>query len=304
MNNFSDKELLYIYENSISKKDLISKLKISTNKSGTCIDNEILKYLSKFNITKEQISAKYLKERQYNRYKNEYEKNPKYCLECGCILEYEKRLNKFCSKSCSNAYSNKQRKHSKETKDKISKSLSKTRIANRKDKISICKYCGNEFVLERKPNGRLRIVKYCCKKCHDQAIKEIFHNKVMKEIENGTFIGWKSRNITSYAEKFFVEVLNNNDIKYIREYPLKREHNQSYFLDFYIIKNDIEIDLEIDGKQHKYEDRIQDDIKRDIYVKDKGIKVYRIDWNEIKTENGKQLMKEKIDKFLEFYNNI
>ena len=34
----------------------------------------------------------------------------------------------------------------------------------------------------------------------------------------------------------------------------------------------------------------------------KGIEVYRILWNEIKTENGKQLMKEKIDKFLKFYN--
>lgn len=304
MNNFTDEELLDIYNNSTSKKDLILKLKISINQSGTSINNEILKYLNKFNISKEQISAKYLKERQYNRNKNEYLKNPKYCIECGCILEYEKQYNKFCSKSCSNTYSNKHRKHSQETKDKIARSLSKTKIANRKDKTYICKWCGNEFVLERKPNRRFRIVKYCCKECHDSSVKEIFHNKVMKEIENGTFVGWKSRNITSYAEKFFINVLNNNNIKYIKEYALKREHEQSYFLDFYIEKNNVKIDLEIDGKQHKYEDRIENDIIRDEYVKSKNIEVYRISWNEINTESGKQRMKEKIDKFLDFYNSI
>ena len=32
--------------------------------------------------------------------------------------------------------------------------------------------------------------------------------------------------------------------------------------------------------------------------------VYRIEWNEINSEEGKQLMKEKIDKFLDFYNNL
>ena len=235
---------------------------------------------------------------------NEYYENPKYCLECGKILPFKKRFNKFCNRSCSNTYSNKHRKHSKETKDKISKSLSKTRIANRKDKISICKYCGNEFVLERKSNGRLRIVKYCCKECHDKSIKEQHHNLRMKEIKEGTFIGWKSRNITSYPEKFFIDVLNNNNIKYEINKPLKREHTQSYFLDFYIEKNNIKIDLEIDGKQHKYENRIQSDIERDIYVESKNIKVYRIDWNEINSDNGKRIMKEKIDKFLEFYNNL
>ena len=30
----------------------------------------------------------------------------------------------------------------------------------------------------------------------------------------------------------------------------------------------------------------------------------RIEWNEINSENGSNLMKEKIDKFLEFYNKL
>lgn len=230
-----------------------------------------------------------------------YYENPKYCLECGKILPFEKRFNNFCNRSCSNTYTNKHRKHSQETKDKISKSLSITKLLKRKNKTLICKYCGNEFVIERNANGKFSASKYCCKECHDKSIKEHFHNKRMKEIELGTFIGWKSRNITSYAEKFFIDVLDNNNIKYEINKPLKREHKQSYFLDFYIEKNNIKIDLEIDGKQHKYEDRMQSDIERDIYVESKGIKVYRIDWNEINSDNGKQIMKEKIDEFLDFY---
>lgn len=55
----------------------------------------------------------------------------------------------------------------------------------------------------------------------------------------------------------------------------------------------IEIDLEIDGKRHKYEDRVEHDKIRDEYIKSKGIVVYRIDWNEINSEKGSLMMKEK-----------
>jgi hypothetical protein len=53
--------------------------------------------------------------------------NIKKCLECNNII---KTGNKFCSKSCSASYSNKRRKHSKETKRKISKSLKGQRNGN------------------------------------------------------------------------------------------------------------------------------------------------------------------------------
>ena len=38
------------------------------------------------------------------------------------------------------------------------------------------------------------------------------------------------------------------------------------------------------------------------YLKSLGYEVYRIEWNTINKKSGKELMKEKIDKFLEFYN--
>ena len=64
------------------------------------------------------------------------------------------------------------------------------------------------------------------------------------------------------------------------------------------------LDLEIDGKQHKYEDRKKSDIERDNYLTNNNFIVYRIDWNEINTQKGKEQMKDKIEKFLSFYNSL
>lgn len=94
--------------------------------------------------------------------------------------------------------------------------------------------------------------------------------------------------------------MQNNNINYISEYYLDKK----YFLDFYIVKNNVEIDLEIDGKQHKYKDRLEHDKIRDEYIKSKNIVVYRIEWNEVNSEKGSLIMKEKIDNFLEFYNKL
>ena len=43
---------------------------------------------------------------------------------------------------------------------------------------------------------------------------------------------------------------------------------------------------------------------RDEYIKSKGLHVYRIPWNEINSDSGKLLMKEKIDNFLIYYNEL
>ena len=122
-------------------------------------------------------------------------------------------------------------------------------------------------------------------------------------IENGTHKGWQSRNITSYAERFWMQVLDNNNIKYQREVPVKHEKT-NYFLDFVIEHNGKLIDLEIDGKQHTYEDRRISDVVRDLYLTQCGYLVYHVVWNEISSEFGNNKMKEKIDAFLAFYNDI
>ena len=99
-------------------------------------------------------------------------------------------------------------------------------------------------------------------------------------------------------------VLKNNNIDYDFDYPVKNNRAHFYILDFFIKKSNVLIDLEIDGKQHTYEDRKQHDMRRDSYLKSKGYIIYRISWNEINSEKGKLLMKSKIDEFLDFYNSI
>lgn len=58
------------------------------------------------------------------------------------------------------------------------------------------------------------------------------------------------------------------------------------------------------GKQHwLLEDRIKSDKIRDERLTKAGYIVYRIKWKEINSYEGKQYIKEEINKFFEFYKN-
>ena len=131
--------------------------------------------------------------------------------------------------------------------------------------------------------------------------------KVRENVKNGKHVGWKTRPIASYPEQFWKKVLENNEIEYEFNFPVAKSslgleyESAAYFLDFKL-KN--KIDLEIDGKQHKYPERILKDKERDNLLTANGWIVYRIEWNEITSEEGSKLMKEKIDAFLKWYNTI
>ena len=72
----------------------------------------------------------------------EYNLNPKLCKQCNKPHSYEKRNHKTCSASCSATFSNLAKgPKSKETKNKISKSLSKKRKFY--SKVSWCIVCGS-----------------------------------------------------------------------------------------------------------------------------------------------------------------
>jgi very-short-patch-repair endonuclease len=163
-------------------------------------------------------------------------------------------------------------------------------------KIS-CAVCGKKKMVKR-------ISQKCCSnKCarlllsKDPKYIQKLRDAQLKLIANGTHSGWKTRNILSYPEKFFITVLNNNGLRYTPNKPVN-----GYFLDFAIEEK--MIDLEIDGKQHEYPERKVADTIRDSNLTKHGWKVYRIKWNEIKTDTGKQQMKEKIDAFLKMYENV
>lgn len=70
------------------------------------------------------------------------EKRKKHCLACGKELSGGQK--KFCSSSCSAKYNNKGRIQSKETRDKIAKSLSKNGVFIPYEE-KFCPVCGNKI---------------------------------------------------------------------------------------------------------------------------------------------------------------
>lgn len=132
--------------------------------------------------------------------------------------------------------------------------------------------------------------------------KKKLKDLVAKRIENGTHKGWKTRANHSYAEIFWMKVLDNNNISYEVEAGVP---GYLYHLDFKItLPNGKIIDLEIDGKQHYYADRNQHDILRDKRIRALGYLVYRIPWNNMIKKLGKMRMKAKINQFLWWLNQV
>lgn len=215
------------------------------------------------------------------------------CLQCG-----KDTKSKFCNKSCAAKYNNAHRAPmSDETKQKIASGVKQTAKIKYESNPQhcCCVVCGKMFERPRLKSGRLSCTKVCSNECHSQ-LKIMNGKQTYEKVKSeGRFKGWQSRNITSYPERFWKRVLDNNNIPYKFNY-----HFDKYFLDFYIEIDNRKIDLEIDGKQHKYIERFESDKVRDEFVKSRNIEVYRIDWNEINSIEGKNTMKNKIDKFLSF----
>ncbi len=228
----------------------------------------------------------------------------KVCPVCDSIFETNENYKKTtCSIRCSNIHF--RGKKSEETKNKISNSLKVFNQLN-VDKRSLksfyrsCSYCGSEYERKRLKSGKLSNSKTCSDNCANKLI-----SKSMKErIDNGLHKGWQSRNIISYPEKFFINVLNNNNIEFEFNYSINKRKDllidepYNYFLDFYFPKK--KIVLEIDGKQHKY--RTEHDKIRDERLQNIGIKVFRIKWKSINNDKGKEYIKNEIERFINFYN--
>lgn len=234
---------------------------------------------------------------------NNNKKQPNKCLHCGKLIEGENRfIKKFCNSSCAASFNNKQRKHTDETKVKISNSLkgkSFQKSISLPPKTRKCAICRKEFNVPRLKNGSYSATTTCSQECHFTLKSNNSKRVAQALISEGRHVGWQSRNIISYPEEFWMKVLENNNIVYKHNFYLQEYH---YFLDFVIEINGIKIDLEIDGKQHKYPDRVIHDAVRDINVEKSGFVVYRVEWNNINNENGQKLMKEKINNFLSFIN--
>lgn len=259
--------------------------------------NFIKKYINDLNLNIEHFGK--------NNHPRKYSIIEKICPVCDNIfktLENHPREKKTCSYKCSNNFF--KREHTIEEKTKISESLKKyynseigkQTILDKNNKILFkkeCKFCKKIF----KPKEQKRI--YCSLSCRNKCLeyRKKLSDGVKKRIESGIHNGWASRNLISYPEQFFMGVLLNNNISYIHNKKVGK-----YFIDFAI--TDKMISLEIDGKQHQYEDRKKSDNLKDKYLTELGWKVYRISWKSINNESGKDYIKSEINKFIQYYNNL
>lgn len=253
--------------------------------------------------------------------------NPK-CEYCGKELTEYFGSGRFCSMSCAAANSNKNREKQdtniiceicgKEFKSaqayRAHKTLVHVTFVERgyrpKEPFKICEYCGKLFPRIPKgskyDNGLGSSTKYCSIKCKSLGSSIKISAAVKKSFAEGKNVGFIPRNNPSYFEKFWIKVLDNNNIKYefnktVTHTPTEICPGSWFSLDFYIEKNDKKIDLEIDGKQHQYEERKLFDIERDKILSDLGYIIYRI---PCKKPNDSEYLGQQVNDFLNWLNNI
>lgn len=88
----------------------------------------------------------------------------------------------------------------------------------------------------------------------------------------------------SYPERYWKEILDGAGLTYIEQHQVGL-----YSLDFAF--PEIMVDLEIDGSQHKSDERIVDsDLRRTKYLEDLGWKTIRVFWPDFKAlpEQGRK----------------
>jgi very-short-patch-repair endonuclease len=124
--------------------------------------------------------------------------------------------------------------------------------------------------------------------------------KMKENFKNGIIKGWhinRDENRRSYPEKFFIEVMNNNDL--FKRFKIKEKFSYGkYFIDFLFIE--LKLIVEIDGEQHfKSDESIKHDGIRDEYFLSEGFKIYRIRWKNLFHNT-----KSEINEFLSFLNDI
>lgn len=161
------------------------------------------------------IKSRETREKQHNDRIEEYYKNPKKCINCQSAIEYEKRVNKFCGKSCSAKYNNiGKNRHGKTRYGK--KVLNEFDIENYANNPKKCKRCNktisyikrNNTFCSQQCNGLynrkypIKEIKYCifCDKkilstarwyCSNECQKKYEWKKKKIEIENGLYCGLK-----------------------------------------------------------------------------------------------------------------
>ena len=184
-------------------------------------------------------------ERQQKQ-KIEYDKNPKHCPNCGKIIEFENKNNKFCNQSCSASYHNKQRVYSDE---QIQKRKERFKLVRQKQLenhypstnvfLNQCKICGKDFWNKRKN-------KTCSKFCKCELLSR---NQLAREYQGYSAsrqVFYKGIKLGSSFELMLARLLDKMNITWIRpayiNYITKDNKQHKIFPDFYLPDYDLYID--------------------------------------------------------------
>lgn len=239
------------------------------------------------------------------------------CKACGKPFEVtEAGLDRqFCSKFCSSHFKgNKKHPKSVTSKEQTASTLKQTLASSKK----------NCFERDGKIVYTNRTIYYCIN-CNKQSFKpyktgycfNCLHStkegislweKITKRAAKETVLQgknkpWRPRNQKSFPEIFWKDVLEKNNISFEEEVATPTQ-DTCYFLDFKICKNDKVVDLEIDGGQHELPENIAHDEIRNKTLESMGYIIYRVTWNEVTSLEGKTLMDSKIQRFLDFYQDL
>jgi len=124
------------------------------------------------------LKTKELHKAAFQKRIKEYNNNPKKCFQCSESISYDKRFNKFCSKSCSAIFNN----------------------TRKEKKIKTCIYCNNNF------HSKPKVSKYCSKECEIKFKTE----KTITDWKLGKIKGYSGKNmlVPSWLRRYMFKKFN------------------------------------------------------------------------------------------------
>jgi len=147
----------------------------------------------------------------------------------------------------------------------------------------LCGLVGKGILKSRNLNERVRL-----------ASTKISNSMRIAHME-GRHPGWLAVNLNinhrTFPEQFFINVINKVDE--MKNYTiLEKVAFHQYVFDFVVVEE--KIDIEIDGGHHLNDSTLKKDKRRDNKAIAAGWKVFRISWDELKT-NASKVIQELLD---------
>lgn len=210
------------------------------------------------------------------------------CEACQSSHDGSYGSGRFCSVSCARGFATKNKRT--EINQKVSQTLTKP-ISYRS---ATCAHCQCVFTYQVK---RKRPLQFCSTSCVRKASAPAFKETISKLLAENKWSGWAKRktDVPSYAEQYFIELLQREGISYAREVKAGR-----WFIDFVIGR----LALEIDGKQHERPERIASDKRKDAFLIANGYTVFRIKWANPSTEKGRSLLYPQIERLKQLVSDV